>query len=195
MLDRPGQRFVSRRHCEIIFRDGRVLVRDLGSANGTFLDNRRLDANAFYEWLEGAEIQLGPFTLALKSDQELQDIPSPPLDQPAGTQITKIKGGLKLCCPNAVPSRMPLEIDSPITIGRALDCDMVLEHPHVSNHHCRVQLGESGPEVVDLRSTNGTYVREQRIPPHAPVPWKDFTDVRAGPFKISLEDTGAQADS
>jgi serine/threonine protein kinase len=195
VLDRPGQRFVSRKHCEIIIRDGRVLVRDLGSANGTFLNNRRLDANAYYEWLLGDEVQLGPFTLALKSDAELQNIPSPPMGRSTGAPITKIKGGLKLNCPNAVPSRLPLEIGSPIIIGRAFDCDMVLEHPHVSNHHCRIQLSETGPEVVDLRSTNGTYVRDQKIPPHAPVPWRDVAEIRVGPYKVTLEDTAVQSGS
>jgi pSer/pThr/pTyr-binding forkhead associated (FHA) protein len=195
VLDRPGQRFVSRRHCEIIFRDGRVLVRDLGSANGTFLDGRQLDANAYYEWLVGMEVQLGPFTLALRSDKELHDVPSPPVEPAIGVTITKIQGGLKLCCPNGVPSRLPLEIDTPITIGRALDCDMVLEHPHVSNFHCRIQLTGAGPEVIDLRSTNGTFMHEQKLPPHAPVPWRDFSEIRIGPFKIALEDTTVRSDS
>ncbi|MGB3717901.1 MAG: FHA domain-containing serine/threonine-protein kinase [Candidatus Promineifilaceae bacterium] len=195
VLDRPGQRFVSRRHCEIIFKDGRVLVRDLGSANGTFLDGRQLDANAFYEWLVGTEVQLGPFTLALRSDRELLDVPSPTEEPAIGVTITKIQGGLKLSCPNGVPSRLPLEVNNPMTIGRALDCDMVLEHPHVSNHHCRIRLTSSGPEVVDLRSTNGTFMHEQVLPPHAPVPWRDFSEIRVGPFKIGLEDTAVRSDS
>ena len=34
---------VSRKHCQIFERDGRLFVRDLGSLNGTFLNNQRLD--------------------------------------------------------------------------------------------------------------------------------------------------------
>ena len=195
VLDRPNQRFVSRRHCEIILRDGRVLLRDLGSANGTFLDNRQLDANAYYEWLAGTEVQLGPFTLALRGDRELNDVPSPPIEPPADAPITKIQGGLKLCCPNGVPSRLPLEPDNPITIGRAFDADMVLDHPHISNYHCKIQLSEAGPEIIDLRSTNGTFVNEQRLPPHAPVPWREFREIRIGPFKLTLDNTAVQSDS
>jgi pSer/pThr/pTyr-binding forkhead associated (FHA) protein len=66
---------------------------------------------------------------------------------------------------------------------------MVLDHPHVSGNHCRIQLTEAGAEVVDLRSTNGTFLREQKLPPHTPVPWDDTEQIRIGPFKISLEDT------
>jgi len=194
VLDRPDQRFVSRRHCEIILRDGRVLVRDLGSANGTFLDNRQLDANAYYEWLVDVEVQLGPFTLALRSEKELNEVPSPPAEpQPVADPTTAVQGGLKLCSPNAVPSRLPLLKDSPITLGRGLDCDMVLDHPHVSTHHCRIQLTETGPEVIDLRSTNGTFLREQKLPAHTPVPWDDSERIRIGPFKLALEDKAVRS--
>lgn len=34
---------VSRRHCEIIERNGRLVVRDLGSLNGTFVNNQRIE--------------------------------------------------------------------------------------------------------------------------------------------------------
>lgn len=34
---------VSRRHCEIFDRDGRLVVRDLGSLNGTFINNKRIE--------------------------------------------------------------------------------------------------------------------------------------------------------
>lgn len=194
VLDRPDQRFVSRRHCEIILRDGRVLVRDLGSANGTFLDNRQLDANAYYEWLVDVEVQLGPFTLALRGERELDEVPSPLVEPlPGGDPTTAIQGGLKICSPNAVPSRLPLLKDTPITLGRGLDCDMVLDHPHVSNHHCRILLTEAGPEVTDLRSTNGTFLREQKLPPHTPVPWDDTERIRIGPFKLAIEDTAVRS--
>ncbi len=33
---------VSRRHCEIFQQDGRLMVRDLGSLNGTFIANQRI---------------------------------------------------------------------------------------------------------------------------------------------------------
>jgi len=35
---------VSRRHCELTVRDGGVLLRDLGSSNGTFVNGRQLEA-------------------------------------------------------------------------------------------------------------------------------------------------------
>jgi pSer/pThr/pTyr-binding forkhead associated (FHA) protein len=49
------------------------------------------------------------------------------------------------------------------TIGRTSRADFVLEAPLVSRVHCRVSAGATELEVVDLESTNGTYVNGQRI--------------------------------
>lgn len=45
-----------------------------------------------------------------------------------------------------------------LTVGRALDNDIVLESAEVSRHHARIEHRGSGFFVVDLGSTNGTLV-------------------------------------
>jgi pSer/pThr/pTyr-binding forkhead associated (FHA) protein len=65
---------------------------------------------------------------------------------------------------------------------------MVLDHPHVSKRHCRIQIVEGKPEIVDLRSTNGTYLGEKRLPPHTPVPWKEFPTITVGSYVVTLEE-------
>jgi pSer/pThr/pTyr-binding forkhead associated (FHA) protein len=55
------------------------------------------------------------------------------------------------------------------TVGRAHEADVVLDAPLVSRLHCRLQSGtenggQAGPlQVIDLGSTNGTYVNGQRV--------------------------------
>ena len=49
------------------------------------------------------------------------------------------------------------------TIGRAPRADFIVEAPLVSRLHCRLTAGASELEVVDLESTNGTYVNGQRV--------------------------------
>jgi len=105
----------------------------------------------------------------------------------AGLPTTKVHDAPKLSCANAVPSRLPVGVSTPILIGRSVECDMVIDHPHVSKKHCRVQLTENGVEVTDLRSTNGTFLGDQRLPPHVAVPWRDLPTIRIGPFEIALE--------
>lgn len=53
---------VSRSHCNVVVRGGRVIVTDLGSTNGTLVDGQRIAAPT--ELAEGARLKLGPFTLA-----------------------------------------------------------------------------------------------------------------------------------
>ena len=49
------------------------------------------------------------------------------------------------------------------TIGRAARADFVVEAALVSRLHCRLTASDNTIDVVDLDSTNGTYINEQRI--------------------------------
>ncbi len=49
------------------------------------------------------------------------------------------------------------------TIGRAPRADFIVDASLVSRLHCRVSAGASALEVVDLDSTNGTYVNGLRV--------------------------------
>lgn len=60
-------------------------------------------------------------------------------------------------------------LDKPMmTVGRAPDNDIVINHPAVSGHHLRLGVSASGVTVTDLNSTNGTQLNGQRIAPDAP---------------------------
>ncbi|HEX3645558.1 MAG TPA: FHA domain-containing protein [Vicinamibacterales bacterium] len=49
------------------------------------------------------------------------------------------------------------------TVGRASRADFVLDVALVSRVHCRLTAGDDQLEVVDLKSTNGTFVNDKRI--------------------------------
>jgi pSer/pThr/pTyr-binding forkhead associated (FHA) protein len=49
------------------------------------------------------------------------------------------------------------------TIGRATNADLVLDAALVSRVHCRLEANDETLEVVDLDSTNGTYVNGERV--------------------------------
>jgi pSer/pThr/pTyr-binding forkhead associated (FHA) protein len=50
------------------------------------------------------------------------------------------------------------------TLGRAVRADFSVDVPLVSRFHCRFQIDEAGHlEVVDLDSTNGTYVNDRKV--------------------------------
>ena len=87
-----------------------------------------------------------------------------------------------------VPEIRPIPLGANIlTIGRLPDNNVVLNHPQVSSHHARLERIANGYRIIDLGSTNHTYVgghivREQ--------PLKVGDEIRIGPFKLTY--TGTQ---
>ncbi len=61
---------VSRRHTEIHHSDGRYIVRDAGSLNGTYVNQKRVDV---VELLQGDELQVGKYRFVfLESVEDLK---------------------------------------------------------------------------------------------------------------------------
>jgi pSer/pThr/pTyr-binding forkhead associated (FHA) protein len=50
-----------------------------------------------------------------------------------------------------------------MTIGRKPDNDIVIDNPAVSGHHARVVQTGGSYIIEDLNSTNGTFLRDQKI--------------------------------
>jgi len=49
------------------------------------------------------------------------------------------------------------------TVGRAPRADFILDAALVSRIHCRITATDETLEVVDLSSTNGVFVNDQRV--------------------------------
>ena len=49
------------------------------------------------------------------------------------------------------------------TMGRAPRADFVLDAALVSRLHCRLTASDDTVDVVDLDSTNGTHINDQRV--------------------------------
>lgn len=49
------------------------------------------------------------------------------------------------------------------TFGRAPRADFIIDAALVSRLHCRLEAGPDSINVIDLSSTNGTYVNDQRV--------------------------------
>lgn len=62
---------------------------------------------------------------------------------------------LKISLPDGSPLDHELTDDT-VTIGRAGDNTLVLDHPSVSSHHAQISPGGEGFILKDLGSTNGT---------------------------------------
>lgn len=74
------------------------------------------------------------------------------------------------------------------TIGRAGAADFCLDVPLVSRLHCRVEVGAGGAvEIVDLDSTNGTWIDGERI---SRALLRPGSVLRVGRVEFTLEPAG-----
>jgi pSer/pThr/pTyr-binding forkhead associated (FHA) protein len=77
-----------------------------------------------------------------------------------------------------------------ITIGRVEDNSFPIPEASVSSHHCEVFARGSEVVVLDLNSTNGTFVNGHQVTGEAVL--KPGQILRLGQVEIRLEDASAQ---
>jgi pilus assembly protein CpaF len=76
-----------------------------------------------------------------------------------------------------------------ITIGRVQGNDIVLPKGNVSKRHARIVLKDSKFIIVDLKSTNGTYVNGRKIT--SPLVVKDSDKIYIGDFIIGVDEAAS----
>jgi pilus assembly protein CpaF len=81
-----------------------------------------------------------------------------------------------------------------VTIGRVQGNDIVLPKGNVSKRHARIVLKDGKFIIVDLKSTNGTYVNGRKIT--SPLVVKDSDKIYIGDFIVGVDEAAAaEADS
>ena len=83
-------------------------------------------------------------------------------------------------------------LDKPqIVIGRR-DADVVIEDPEISRKHCAVQVNGTSATLMDLGTTNGTFVEGQRITAHE---LHHLSEFRIGATTLMFTVTNKDAES
>jgi pSer/pThr/pTyr-binding forkhead associated (FHA) protein len=97
----------------------------------------------------------------------------------------------KLIEPGAGPEQtreIPISQDE-FLIGRGADCDLRLRLSAISRHHCLIRTQGGELTLLDLGSSNGTYVNGQRVRSSAVLRSGDEIRLDAFRFVVSLGDT------
>jgi pSer/pThr/pTyr-binding forkhead associated (FHA) protein len=84
---RPSSPLISKRHCALVVRGGMVFVRDFGSTNGTFINDRQLKGEI--EVQNGDCLKAGPLAFRITIDTGTpvdQPTPLPPLKVPPSSE-------------------------------------------------------------------------------------------------------------
>jgi ABC transport system ATP-binding/permease protein len=129
---------ISSEHALVEYRAGIYHLVDRGSRNGTFVNGQRIDE---IDLKDGDLIRLGE----------------------TGSNAVTLTYRAGQAAPGAALDQFDLAAHDTLTIGRAPECDLALDSPLVSRHHARLERSGPAHLLIDLSSTNGTYVNSRRI--------------------------------
>jgi pilus assembly protein CpaF len=79
-----------------------------------------------------------------------------------------------------------------VTFGRVQGNDIVLPKGNVSKRHARIVLKDGKFIIVDLKSTNGTYVNGRKIT--SPLVVKDSDKIYIGDFIVGVDESASESD-
>jgi len=152
-LTLEGDEQVSRRHARLTPAEGGLLVTDLGSRNGTYVNGRRLAQPELAR--AGDRIVIGETTLEVRAAvPQPEPVPERSPTPPAEWVLTLVRGEA---------AEREIVLDGSLEIGRDPSSDLVLDDEQASRRHARLAVGEEGVLVEDLGSKNGTVVNGRRI--------------------------------
>ena len=160
---------VSSHHARLEQRGGVYQLIDLGSTNGTTINGRRLPAQQPQPLAGGDVIRIG--------DRQGNSI-SLTLQAGGGAAAQR---GTQLFDPGKFAGT-PL-----ISIGRDPASGVPLNSPLVSWRHAQIEQTTHGAILTDLGSTNGTFIRGQRISRHT---LQQGDVIQIGPFQFPYTATG-----
>ncbi len=81
----------------------------------------------------------------------------------AGVSVPRSEVGVLHLLPLAGAAQAIEPSSRSTTLGRDETCDVVLDSPAVSRVHARIEWGPAGALLMDLESTNGTFVDGERV--------------------------------
>jgi pSer/pThr/pTyr-binding forkhead associated (FHA) protein len=86
------------------------------------------------------------------------------------------------------PAREIVLNQTDFLIGRGTDCDLRLNESTISRHHCILHLTAAEASLIDLGSSNGTFLNGQRVRSQAVLHSGDKLDMGSYRFVVVLGD-------
>ncbi len=155
---------VSNRHCDLLVEGDSVTIRDQASTNGVYVNGVRVSEKLLKN---GDTVMLG---------QQYK------FDWLAAARGGEVRGPV---------SRDQSVARGEYIIGRAPECDRVIDNFKVSRKHCKLFREGSTWYVQDLGSSNGTFVNGKRVTKAAVSP-QDIITVGGTPFTLEQLMSGSK---
>lgn len=145
--------YASSKHAELRRSGERWLLRDLGSSNGTFVNDQRATGA---ELRDGDVLQIGQTRLAFRT--------LGPPRRPEGVAAATEGARTAWLVPTAgAGAGQALLVPRPVCrLGTEAPAELRFSDPYMSSLHAEIDWS-GGPWLRDLRSTNGSYLNGQRV--------------------------------
>lgn len=177
LIDHP---MISRKHAEIRQEPGGYVIYDPGSTNGLIYQGQRITRLPL---MDGQTLAVGGG--AKIEIQFRANIGMMPVEEKPREDMTLFR-------PQAAEEMGLLNLKGMdlLTIGRAPDNRVVLNHPQVSLHHAAIERVGGRYRILDYKSTAGVFVNGQRVEKEA---WLHLNDeIRIASIRLILRETGIQ---
>src|SRR5437763_3114021 len=174
---------VSRRHAEIVHTPRGYLVVD-SSTNGTFVNEEQVQGQHVLARTDVIRIGEEQFRFYAEAPPLTASSPPPAASGVSPEQLKHTMHGMESAAParpagaafasflvrsgGLMGRRLPVKTPV-VNLGRADYNDIVLPDPSVSTSHAKLQRREGVWVLVDLDSTNGTFVEGERVSGEAPL--------------------------
>jgi cytochrome P450/NADPH-cytochrome P450 reductase len=185
---------VSWQHAVLRLEDGRWVLADNGSTNGTYAGDQRVDR---IEINGECLVRLGhpadgPVLSCIVSGPGPGAPGRPPARlaaSPADDLDSAATAGQPVLRPEPIPPAGEPSVVRPLPttalrIGRTPDNDIVVPDPGVSRHHAELRSVAGAYRIVDLDSSNGTFVNGQRVTA-APLSEGDIVGIGPSTFRLA----------
>lgn len=99
---------------------------------------------------------------------------------------------MRLICKLISGEELEFEVSKPsFIIGRSQQADVIIPHEGMSRKHCLIENKNGQFFITDLKSSNGVYIDEKRIPPSVETPLPEYLNLSFGAvqsLRIERED-------
>jgi len=110
---RPASALISKRHCALIQKEGKVFIRDFGSTNGTFVNDERVEGER--ELHNDDQLKVGPVAFAIRLEADAKPTtktPAPPTKAEAG-KAPALQTSSKPATPGKSDTPAPATVSKP----------------------------------------------------------------------------------
>jgi len=171
---------VSGQHAQLMHNENNELfIVDMGSTNGTYINDRKLEPNVPYPIKRGDTIQFSQKgNVFLTFDPDNYQSGSAPSAKPSLSSSGSVLGTTNIL--------EKVEQKGKVIIGRSGECDVVLpDQQSISRQHASIEKKGNEYYLTDLGSLNGTYLNGKRISGSTKVTPNDTIFI--GRYQIQLQ--------